>query len=248
MKKIKLFSISLALLWMSSPLLHADSISNNFSAHLNQKDLDEFSKDIGALINNGSFHEGKALGFPLGFDVGVHGSSMKIDSSDPILRDDGSKATSLGGQAEVGLPFKINLIVRGGTASDVDYLGGGLRLGLFHSKVPLMPSVSMSALYNNIKHDYFDGNTITGNVVVALDTPFVRPYLGVGYDHTEIKATSKAYVGAAASTPTGLKTKTDAPRVEIGVNISLLPFTYINLGYGQSNGQESGHAGVGVKF
>ncbi len=52
------------------------------------------------------------------------------------------------GQAEVGLPGKINLLARYGQFEDMEMLGGGLRFGLITpgADIPFPPAISVSAL------------------------------------------------------------------------------------------------------
>jgi hypothetical protein len=230
------------------PSIKADDISDNFTANLNDAALDALAQDLGTIVGSGSFHHGKALGFPLGFDVGVHVPVVGIQNEDVILRDNGSNTSATWGQIEVGLPMKLNVIARGGKVQDADMIGGGLRLGLFSSSLPGIPSVSVSALYSQLDHDYFDMKTYSGNAVLSFDLPFVDPYIGAGYDSSELEPTSRAYVGATPGTSTSLKGKSSGLRTELGINLHVIPFTYINAGIGTANGETTYHGGAGVRF
>lgn len=226
----------------------ADDLSNNFSANLNQTALDALAQDLGALTGGGSFHTGKALGFPLGFDVGVHVPVVGVTDDNAILKDDASTAYGGWVNAEVGLPAHINLIARAGQIHDADGYGGGLRIGLFNPSVPGLPSVSLSGLYHVLEHDYFDMNTMTANLVVSFDIPLIHPYIGAGYDKTKVEPTDLAFSGAAAGVSRSLEGDSDGYRIEGGVNVSVIPFTYLTLGGGLANGEELYHAGLGVTF
>lgn len=225
------------LLLIMAPGLRADDISDNFAAHLNEPALDALTKDLGSIVGAGSFHHGKALGFPLGFDLGVHVPVVGIKDENVILRDNDDKMSATWAQLEVGLPARINLIARAGEVFDADMLGGGVRIGLFKSSLPGIPSFSISALYNELDHDSFDMTTYTGNAVVSFDLPFIDPYLGVGYDSSVLKAADSTIEG-----------KADGTRVEAGINIHVIPFTYIALGGGVANGETMYHGGAGVRF
>jgi hypothetical protein len=217
--------------------VRADEFSDNFAANLDQKTLDALAADIGALVGGPSFHQGKALGFPLGIDLGVHAAFVGVDSDDKILRDNGSTAHSGWVQAEYGLPGRINLIGRVGQLYQADLYGGGLRWGIFSSVVPGIPSVSISGLYAKAKHDLFSAETYSGNLVASFDIPFIHPYIGAGYDSTKLNPDGSALNG-----------KGGGARLEAGLNLSIIPFTYLSVGGGVANRRKLGHAGLGVKF
>jgi hypothetical protein len=215
----------------------ADNFSDNFPAAMDQTAIDALAEDLGTLMGGSSFHEGKALGFPLGFDLGIHVPVAGVSDNDTVLRDNGSTARAHWLQAEYGLPGRINIIGRVGEMEDADLIGGGLRWGAFVSSVPGVPSVSVSALYGKFKHDLFDGETISGNVVASFEVPFIHPYIGAGYDKTSLDPDGSALDGDA-----------EGYRVEAGINISIIPFTYVTLGGGLANGEKLGHLGLGVRI
>ena len=231
-----------------STAARADHISNNISANLNHTALDAFAKDVGSLVGGGSFHQGRSLGFPLGVDVGGHGVAVDLQDHDTILRDDGSRAESGFVQAEVGLPAKLNLILRGGQFENAKVYGGGLRVGVFTPPIAsLIPSVSVSALYDKLNHDYVDADVWSANAVVSVDVPFIHPYLGVGWDWTKLTPTDRAF-DAAPSGTARIDSKVHGYRGEVGVNLSVIPFTYINLAVGSTNSKAMYHAGLGLRF
>lgn len=231
-----------------SKTLRADDFSNNFTANLNQTAIDALAKDMGAIVGAGSFHEAKALGFPLGFDVGVHVPVVGVKNENKILRDDGSSAHAVWGQAEVGLPGKLNVIGRYGKMEDAKMIGGGLRLGIINPIGPGMPALSLTGLYSAVDHDYFEAQVLSANLVFSMDLPIIHPYIGAGYDHTTLDPTDLAFVGAPAGTSTSLDGSANGYRVEAGVNLTIIPFTYLTLGGGITNGEKLYHAGAGVRF
>jgi opacity protein-like surface antigen len=242
--KLRMLISTVALLVVTQSHLRADDFSNNF-AGVTQTSLDAFTKDFGAAMGGGSFHTGKALGFPIGFDIGVDVPVIGVKDEDSILKDDGSTLIGKWAHVEVGLPAKINLIGRVGKIEDANAYGGGLRVGLFSSAVPGIPSVSLSGLYGKATHDYFDATTISGNVCLSFEIPFIHPYIGAGVDRTKVDVNAHAGVPPASS---NLDSSQTGYRVEAGVNLSLIPFTYITLGGGVANGEKMYHAGAGVKF
>jgi hypothetical protein len=248
MSKFRLAFVSLVLFGLASGV-RADVISDHFQANMAQEPLDAFAKDMGALVGGGSFHDGRALGFPVGFDVGVHVPVVGLQDKDAILRGAGdSKFPAVWGQAEVGLPFNFNVIARGGKVLDANMLGGGLRYGILKPSVPGIPSLSIEGLYGRLTHDFFDGDVYTANAVLSFDVPFIRPYVGGGYDYTKIKPTSRAFNGVPASVPRNLEGTSNGYRAEVGINLSVIPFTYIDLGLGLANGKSLYHAGLGAHF
>lgn len=248
MKRKSVLAIACALVCFNSSLIFADEFGNNFSSNLTQDSLDALAKDLGALMGGGSFHDGKALGFPLGFDIGVHVPVVGVSDKDKILRDDGSTAPAVWAQAEVGLPFKLNLIGRLGKMYEADLLSGGLKLGLIKSSVPGVPNLSVSALYSVLDHDFFKQKTLSANAVVSFALPIVHPYIGAGYDSSTLDPKDRAFEGVSPSISRGLEGEADGVRVEAGVDLSFIPFTYVTLGVGLANSQELYHAGLGLKF
>lgn len=230
------------------PLAHADEFSNNFQSHLNVAALDALAKDLGTLVGGGSFHTGDTLNFPVGFDVGFHLAGAELDSSNPILRDDDSYASIGWAQAEVGLPFDLGVMARAGKLHGADVIGGGLRWGVWDSSLPAMPSIAVSALYHALDHDFVEAETFSGNVVLSFDVPIIHPYVGAGYDRTTADPTSRAFSAAAPGTDTSIEGDASGYRVEAGINLSIIPFTYITLGGGLANGGAIGHVGAGIRF
>lgn len=243
MKKV-MFLIVLSLVVPAA----ADDFENNFTANLNQMALDELSKDIGAAMGGGSFHTGKALGFPLGFDVGVHVPVIGVSDDNLILKDDGSTTNAMWGQVEAGLPANLNLIARAGKFHDADLIGGGLRYGILSPSLPGLPSISISGIYSALDHDFFKAKTYSANLALSFAIPVIHPYIGGGYDFTEVDPQAAAFVGAPVAVSRNLEGDSGGYRAEVGVNLSIIPFTYITLAAGMANGQEMYHAGAGVKF
>lgn len=233
---------------MNAVCVQADDLTDNFQAHLNQATLDTLTKDLGALLGGGSFHQGKALGFPLGFDVGVHVPVVSLQDGNKILDDNGSTAQALWGQAELGLPARINLIGRLGKMLDGDLVGGGFRYGLLKPLLPAIPAISVMGLYSRMEHPYFDLDTISANIVLSFNLPFILPYLGAGYDYSRMDLSPEAFAGVSPTVSRSLDGEANGYRVEGGINLSVVPFTYITLGAGLANGKSMYHAGAGVKF
>ncbi|MCB4756694.1 MAG: hypothetical protein LHV69_06635 [Elusimicrobia bacterium] len=244
----KLALISLSITFFSIPSLRADDFTNNFKDNINQKSLDALAQDLGVIMGGSSFHHGKALGFPLGFDVGAHAVVTNVDKDNLILKDDGNRTQGVWGQVELGLPLKINLIGRMGQMEEADMVGGGLRYGLLKPSLPGLPALSVMGLFSKMDHDYFKLQTWTGNAVLSIDFPFIDPYLGVGYDFSTLELKDAAFVGVSPSVSRNLEGEASGYRAELGINLHLIPFTYINVGIGLANGESMYHAGAGVRL
>jgi len=232
----------------SPPSSSADEFSNNFQSFLNETSLNALAEDLGTLMGGGSFHQGKTVGFPVGFDLGVHVPILEVQSDNKILTDDGARAHALWAQAEVGLPGKINILGRVGSLYDADLYGGGVRYALLNPSLPGSPSFSLGALYSVADHDYFDLETYSFNAVLSVDFPFIHPYLGGGYDKSKLEPKDPALAGVPPNGPRDVEGRADGFRLETGVNFSVIPFTYFNFGIGIANSAPLYHLGGGVKF
>ncbi len=246
--KVVRVALLLACVAFTQSLLHGDELKNNFQANLTPSALDALAQDIGAMVGGSSFHQGKPLGFPLGFDVGVHASVVEIQDEDVILRDDESYWGAGFGQVEVGLPARLGVIGRVGSLGDGTIYGGGLRYGLLDSSLPGIPKISLLALYDKMDHDFFDMTHTSINAVLSFDLPVIRPYLGGGWDNTKLDLTDAAFSSVPASVDRSLEGSSDGYRAEAGVNLSLIPFTYLSLGAGLANGGALYHVGLGLFF
>lgn len=224
---------------MPTSFLHADDFSNNLESHLNDTALDALAEDLGSLLGGGSFHQGKSLGFPVGLDVGFHVPIVEIDQNNKVLKDDESFAFAKWGQVELGVHRKCDVIGRVGNFHDADIYGGGLRYGIIRSSHRNRPALSVSVLYNLLDRSLLEAETVSTNAVVSVDLPFVHPYLGVGYDWSELKVTMVS---------PSRKGKAEGWRIESGINISVVPFSYLSLGIGLTNDKEMYHGGIGIKI
>lgn len=223
-----------------------DEFKNQLSGprDIAQRNIDNFAKDIGALIAGGSFHQGKALGIP-GFDVGIHVPATSVNKDNAIVKAAGIDSIFLPVvQAEIGLPAKIDLIGRFSAYENSSLIGGGIRYGVFKAGLPGLPSLSLQATYNALNVDAgdnkFTASAMSVGGVLSFDLPFINPYLGAGFDSTTVEPD--------ATVVTGLKGTASGYRLEGGVNLSLLPLTYLQLGGTYLNGEIGYTAGFGVAF
>ena len=208
-----------------------------------QERLDSFTKDLGAVMGGGSYHQGESLGI-LGFDVGVQVPVKKVDDQDVIIKQSSLDSIALPIlQVEKGLPMDIDIIARFTTFQSATMFGVGVRYGLFKSDIPGLPGISLQAIYNKLDVsadlNKLSATTISADAVVSIGLPIITPYLGVGIDKTEV---------TPDSTIVDLKGTAQTTHIEGGVNLALIPFTYIKIGATMIDGSMGYDAGLGVKF
>ena len=191
------------------------------------------------------FHQGKALGFP-GFDIGIHVPARKVSADNEIVKAAGIDTFMFPAlQAEIGLPAKIDVLARYMGYAGSNLIGVGGRYGIFKGSLPLMPSLSVQGMYTmldvNADANKFKANTMSVAAVASFNIPVVDPYVGLGFDSTSVEPDS------SLSLP-GMKGSASNYRLEAGINLSLFPLTYLQLGGVLINSDLSYTAGLGVKF
>ena len=237
------FFLAAACLFAANPF---DQFKNSLSGVANsvaQQNLDNFAKDFGALLDGGSYHQAKVLGFP-GVDIGVHVPAVKTSEEDTIV-----KASSVNNmflpiiQAEAGLPAKIDIIGRFSSYENSTLIGGGVRYGIIKSELPAVPSVSVQALYTqfeaNVGLNKFKANDVGVHAIASFDLVVVTPYVGIGYNSVNVVPDISI---------TNLTSRVNFVRIEGGINIALLPATYLQLGANSVDGRIGYVIGLGARF
>jgi hypothetical protein len=227
-----------------------DEFFNNISgvvADVAQKNIDNLTKDLGVMMGGVSYHEGKSLGFP-GFDVGIHVPVKQVNSDNTILKEAGVDTVFLPMlQAEIGLPMKFDLLGRYSAYEDSTLVGAGLRYGIIRGTPALPLSLSVQAVYNTLDVsagiNKFKANNMTASVVASAKLPVVDPYLGISYGQTTLEPDASIPLPKS-----GLKGEAAGAIIEAGVNFSLFPLTYVQLGATVANGEFGYTAGLGVKY
>jgi opacity protein-like surface antigen len=247
MKKVLIYVMFIAV--VTSPVYAADPF-DNFKALVSgggsvaQKALDNLATDMGALLGGGSYHNGKSLGLP-GFDIGIHVPSKKVSDDNAIVKSaDVSSILLPMAQVEIGLPANIDIIARYTSILDSSLMGFGLRYGILKPSIPGLPSVSVQAIMTNIdvaaKDNKFKASTTGVNAMISFNNlPVITPYAGVGFDSTSVEPDS---------TISTLKGTASGTRIEAGINLKLIPFTYIQLGAAMAGGSTDAVFGLGVQF
>jgi len=250
---IMLLSSSLCMS-LTSPSLFAgtfDDFKNkivNEAQSVAESRLNALASDIGAAIAQTSFHQASTIGGTLpGVDIGIHTGYKKVSSKDDILKAANVESLMLPvAQIEIGIPFiKLDLIGRYTSYDKSTLAGGGLRYSLFKT---LPFELTASGLYNILSVEAGDNKFKTTVTTLSLginfNVPIISPYAGVSFDSTEI---------TPDETITTFKGKATATRIDGGVNLSLLPFTYFNAGIsyiisGSDDSSLGARAGLGIKF
>ena len=238
---------SLVVVMLFGSLAFADAVFDEFKSGITgyansviQTRLDSFAKDLGVLLGGGSFHQGKSLGFP-GFDVGIHVPFVKVKNEDVLMNANLLALPIL--QAEIGLPAKFDLIARYATDNNSSFIGMGLRYGIINNSLPGLPSLSIQAVSNtlnvNAGVNKLKATTMSAACIFSINLPIITPFAGVGIDNTEV---------TPDSTITKLIGKSSSMRFEVGANLTLFPFTYIQFGGVLVNGDINPSAGFGIKF
>ena len=234
----------LAIVLLCSTSAFAGSLGN-FGNLTSPAPLNPFARDLGGIIGGADFHSGRTLGFP-GFDIGVAGTvQTKPDKDDSILRS--GNMHTFGApllQAEIGLPLHFDVIGRGTGFQGAHLLGGGLRYGLHHSgKLSPLPDIAISAFGDSLHHRYFNLTHYSADAVASFGLPILKPYVGVGYDYTEVTASASLPTGVASAKGIGRGT-----RLTGGVDVQPLPLFHFYGAYVLLHGISGFEAGLGLRF
>lgn len=181
--------------------------------------LDVLAKDLTPIMAGGSYGVGASLGAP-SINVSLSGSYNDMSSDNKLVSDSSLTYPML--QVEVGLPAKIDLILRGSMAYDSTILGGGLRYQLLESSFIIIPTISVTGLYNNLSAKDSDNKFGMNNYIASAtasfpNIPLITPFVNVTYTYSDLKAKSSIYDGTTASY--------SAPGYGIGAAFSFLMLT-----------------------
>ncbi|HAM39362.1 MAG TPA: hypothetical protein DCP53_08240 [Elusimicrobia bacterium] len=233
---------------------------NLFSASLDFDDLinklqktyvEPFAKDIGSVLAGGMSHSGRTLGLVPGVDVGVGASlSTKPSSDNVILKNSiGEKLFGMPFiQLSKGLPMNIDIVLRGFPETQgIQVLGFGLKYGIIQKELAAV-SLGLSAMYsyNSLTYDTFKANVNSLSGMISLKIPMIEPYIGISIDSTKLETDF-----TIAQLPAGvqnLSVTTTQPKYVAGINLSLIPLTYINIGATYLIDHIGADIGIGIKF
>lgn len=248
MKKITVMVSLLALtMFVFANSAKADSFED-FKAQIQELGktyIKPFAEDFGGLIGGADFNSGRTVGFP-GFDVGlVLVAQSKPNDDNRILKNAGVDAFGIPFlQGSIGLPLVgMDVAVRGIAYSGLTILGGGIRYSFHKSGIAkFIPDVMVSGFYDVINYDYFKGSHYSLNASASFDIPVVKPFVGIGYDNTEIK------IKDVSATLNGISDSTGKIRYTAGIKLIPFPFLYVFGAYSIFHGQSGYQLGAGAKF
>lgn len=251
MKKLLIFTSIIFVTF--SPVFGADAFDKfsdqitNVIVTVAQENLDNFTSDLGAVMCAGSYHHGKTVGFP-GLDIGVHVPVKSVNDKDKIVKAaDMSYIAFPVGQLEIGLPGSMDLLLRFASAYNANLAGGGLRYGILRNAMPFLPNISGQFTFSSLTFDSkaakFKATGTDVAFLASFNIPVIDPYIGVGFYSASVEP------DATINTPQpGMKGSASGMRAEAGVNISLIPLTYLQIGGAMANGDIGGTVGLGMRF
>ncbi|MBU2567734.1 MAG: hypothetical protein KJ967_03035 [Elusimicrobia bacterium] len=228
----------------TSSALTVEELLKEMKNYAENKYLNPLAKDLGGALGSGVYHSGKNLGFP-GFDVGVRMSLKNTSKDNIVIQSTAIPVIPLALiQAEIGLPKKIDLFVRALPTSDISVLGGGIRYTIFS----IGPAgISGMVSYNTANfYQYIEATNYGVNISASVEIPFIKPYIGIGYDINEVKPGSKALQEEPLLA--GLKGTHSGTRMEAGINITPFPFVYLYGSYSIVYEDTGYTLGLGIKF
>ena len=254
MKKVfTVFAICFFVLSFSfSTTLDFDDLINRLDI---KKDVEALAKDIGSVLAGGMFHSGRTLALVPGIDVGFCTSiAMKPSEKNLILQDTiGKKPFGLPYiQLSKGLPYGFDITLRGFPESQgLKSLGAGVKYGIIEKEIAVV-KLGLSAMYsyNQLQHSDFKATTNSFAGIFSVKIPVTEPYLGVAIDSTKLETDFSAIelTGQPVGANENKSVSVSEPRYVLGLNFSLIPFTYINVAGTYSVDHYGVDFGLGVKF
>ncbi|HAX62363.1 MAG TPA: hypothetical protein DCX95_07425 [Elusimicrobia bacterium] len=208
------------------------------------------AKDVGAVLGGGMFHSGRTLALVPGIDVGFSAVTVMQPSDDDIILKDaiGKKPFGLPYiQLTKGLPYNLDITLRGFPESqDLKLLGAGLKYGIIERELAVV-KLGLSAMYsyNQLQHSNFKATTNSFAGIFSVKIPVIEPYLGIAVDSTKLETD---FSNAELGVKTNVDVSVSEPRYVLGLNFSLIPFTYINVAGTYSVDHYGVDFGLGLKF
>jgi len=226
-----------------------------FKKKFDEKYVKPFNKDLTGLVCSNVLNTAESLGLftavppSIGLNIKACFVGKKISQDNIILnevfKNASVKVVPFGViQIEKGLPLNLDFIVRYSGYENFLLYGFGIKYK-FLSLPPIIPIINISAagFYNILEaKDILKHTSQSVNLIVSIQKiPFVKPYVLVGFDTSELVVDKKvAIVG---------KNKMDLQtRYEVGINFSFIPVFYFNLGYGYIYNTEGYTLNLGIKF
>lgn len=246
MRRITLAVAVLGLLAPAPALADSYDQFGGFAQHADDASLKPFARDLGGLLGSATFHSARSLGLS-GWDVGLRGGMQFYPSKgNKILRNHGVRVFGLPwGQAEVGLPWGIDGVVRGVSYQGLTVSGGGLRYGLLKiNDKPWSPQLLASGIAHAVVHRDFSASHQGVSLVGSMGMSKFTAYVGAGFDRTRLVVRSSTFDPLI----NGRVVTTLESRFTGGFEVRPWQFLYVHLAGTLLHGQAGSEAGIGIRF
>jgi hypothetical protein len=172
-----------------------------------------FARDLGGLLGSGTNQTARPLGFS-GFDFGVRAvAQFNPSHGDTVLKTDNTFGLGFV-QAEIGMPYRIDGFVRGGSFEGLTVAGGGLRYGLWNvSDEKYKINAMLVGMADMATNPYFYAVHFNTSVLFSINVPVLAPFFGAGYDFTRLQSEVAALSNKSVSV--------SDPRFQAGLRLKL---------------------------
>ncbi|MBI5624264.1 MAG: hypothetical protein HY924_10825 [Elusimicrobia bacterium] len=229
-------------------------VYSEFEQRIRQDLVKPFALDVGGLVGATGFAPARPLGtFHPSVKI-VAAIQNKPDKDNIVLREAG--ITTFGipvAEAAIGLPFNLDVVAHGFRVQNLSIIGGGVRWCAFKSGITTkaIPNIGVSAFGDKIDFAAFKASHLGLNAMATWDLPFVAPYIGAGFDATNLTVES-ALVQSGGSwvtnaTVQGLSETATGSRFIAGAELKLMFFT-LNGGAMLLHGNQGYFASTGFQF
>lgn len=207
-----------------------------------EESIKYFAKDIGTILGSGVNNTARSLGFS-GFDTGYkYFIQTKPDFSNRVFSSGRNLIFGLY-QAEIGMPYRIDGLVRASNFEGLTVVGGGLRYGLRQiSDKPGYWHVMIAGVANLAVNRYFYATHFSSVLYFSRSGETVVPYAGGGFDNTKICVNK-----AADASLIGKKAYAAEEKLVLGVKFKFR-FFYLALDGTHSHGRNSFLISGGMSF
>lgn len=145
-------------------------------------------------------------------------------------------------QASLGLPLDFEVMARGFSVTfddeTISLLGLGVKKNFKHLiPIPAFPDISAMIAYHNFKaSDIIESRHYSFDVMASKKLPIVTPYVGIGFDKTNMNLSYVPTNYPNESVDADVKVTTS--RFTLGVNFTFIPFVNIFADYNIGKFQE----------
>lgn len=217
----KIFFVSLVFSLFSFQT-SAQAGSINFGPGFDQKEFENFSKELGLAVSYLPASPAEPLGI-LGFDVGVEVTAIPIESdqsywTEVVNPPDTLLLPKLHVQKGLPLGIDIGAVYSSVSRLDLSMFGAEIKYAVLAGNVAL-PAVSVRAAYTQLDGvDSLDLSTLSADISVSKGVAFVTPYAGYGV--VQVKAKEKAGLGLQ-------DVKETLPKGFVGVKLSIAVINFV---------------------